>query len=63
MAVTIDLIYQSSPESDSEGGEEVYMVGNGEELPEKIVDKIQREAEETLRAVKKSTWWGMERNS
>jgi hypothetical protein len=37
---TTDLIYQSSPESDSEGGREVYMVGNGEEFPEKTTEEI-----------------------
>jgi hypothetical protein len=47
-AATTDLIYQSSLESDSEGGREVYMVGNGEELPEKIVEEIQREADEEI---------------
>jgi hypothetical protein len=46
--VTItDPVYQSSPESDSEGGE-VYMVGNGEEPPEKIVEEIQRKVEEEI---------------
>jgi hypothetical protein len=39
---TTDPIYQSSPESDSEGGGEVYMVGNGEEPPEKTIEEIQR---------------------
>jgi hypothetical protein len=43
-----DPIYQSSPESDSEGGGEVYMVGNGEELPDKTVEKIQRETDMEL---------------
>jgi hypothetical protein len=37
---TIDPIYQSSPESNSEGGREVYMVGNGEELLEKTTEEI-----------------------
>jgi hypothetical protein len=36
LAATTDPIYQSSPEIDSKGGGEVYMVGNGEELPEKL---------------------------
>jgi hypothetical protein len=36
-AATTDPIYQSLPESDSEGSGEVYMVGNGEELPDKMV--------------------------
>jgi hypothetical protein len=39
-AATIDWIYQSSPESDSEGGREVYMVGNGEVPPEKTTEEI-----------------------
>jgi hypothetical protein len=39
---TTDPIYQSSPESDSEGDGEVYMVGNGEEPPEKTIEEIQR---------------------
>jgi hypothetical protein len=38
--VTTDSIYQSPPESDSEGGGEVYMVGNGEELLDKTVEEI-----------------------
>jgi hypothetical protein len=45
---TTDPIYQSSPKSDSEGGGEVYMVGNGEEPQEKTVEEIQREAEEEI---------------
>jgi hypothetical protein len=43
-----DLIYQSSPESDSKCGREVYIVGNGEELLEKTVEEIQREADEEI---------------
>jgi hypothetical protein len=46
VAIT-DPVYQSSPESDSEGGE-VYMVGNGEEPLEKIVKEIQRKVEEEI---------------
>jgi hypothetical protein len=38
---TTDPIYQSSPESDSEGDREVYMVGNGEEFLEKTTEEIQ----------------------
>jgi hypothetical protein len=37
---TIDPIYQSSPESDSKGGREIYMVGNDEELLEKAIEEI-----------------------
>jgi hypothetical protein len=33
-----DPIYQSSLESDSEGGREVYTVGQGEELLEKTIE-------------------------
>jgi hypothetical protein len=33
-------IYQSPLESDSEDGGEVYMVGNEEELPDKMVKEI-----------------------
>ncbi len=50
-AATTDPIYQSSPESDSEGGREVYMVGDREELPEKTTKEIQREAEEEIARV------------
>jgi hypothetical protein len=40
LVATIDSIYQSSLESNSKGGGEVYMVGNGEELPDKTVVEI-----------------------
>jgi hypothetical protein len=39
-ATTTNPIYQSSPESDSEGGREVYIVGNREELLEKTTEEI-----------------------
>jgi hypothetical protein len=45
---TIDPIYQSPPESDSKGDRKVYMVGQGEELPEKTTEEIAREAEEEI---------------
>jgi hypothetical protein len=45
---TTDPIYQSSPESNSEGGGEVYMVGNREELQDKTIEEIQHEAEEEI---------------
>jgi hypothetical protein len=48
LAATIDPIYQSSLESDSEGGREVYMVGSEEELPEKTTEEIHQEAEEEI---------------
>jgi hypothetical protein len=48
LAAITDPIYQSSPESDSKGGREVYMVGNGEELSEKTIEEIQREADEEI---------------
>jgi hypothetical protein len=47
-AAITDLIYQSSPESESEGEKEVYMVGQGEEPPEKTIEEIQQEAEEEI---------------
>jgi hypothetical protein len=47
-AAITDLIYQSSPESESEGEREVYMVGQGEEPPEKTIEEIQREVEEEI---------------
>jgi hypothetical protein len=37
-----------SPESDSEGDGEVYIVGNGEEVPEKAVKEIRWETDEEL---------------
>jgi hypothetical protein len=43
-----DPIYQSPPESDSEGGVEVYMVGNEEELQDKMIKEIQRETDMEL---------------
>jgi hypothetical protein len=39
-AATIDPIYQSSPDLDSEGGREVYMVQSVEELPKKTTEEI-----------------------
>jgi hypothetical protein len=51
LAATTDPIFQSSLESDSEGGREVYMVGDREELPEKTTKEIQREAEEEIARV------------
>jgi hypothetical protein len=48
LTATINPIYQSSLEYDSEGGGEVYMVGNGEELSEKMVKEIQWEADEEI---------------
>jgi hypothetical protein len=45
---TIDPIYQSPPESDSEGDREVFMVGQGEQPIEKIIKEMAREAEEEL---------------
>jgi hypothetical protein len=47
-AAITDLIYQSSPESESKGEREVYMVGQGEESPEKTIEEIQQEAEEEI---------------
>jgi hypothetical protein len=48
LVATTDPIYQSPSESDFEGGREVYMVGNGEELPDKTVKEIQWETDEEL---------------
>jgi hypothetical protein len=48
LTTTIDLIYQSSPESDSEGGGEVNMVENGEEPTEKIVEEIHERLKKKL---------------
>jgi hypothetical protein len=48
LAAIIDPIHQSSPESDSESNREVYMVGQGEEPPEKTIEEIQREVEEEI---------------
>jgi hypothetical protein len=50
VAIT-DPIHRSSPEPDFEGDREVYMVRQGEELPEKIVEEIQREANEKIAQV------------
>jgi hypothetical protein len=41
-------IYQSPLKSDSEGGGEVYLVGNEEELPDKTVEEIQWETDDEL---------------
>jgi hypothetical protein len=48
LATVIDPICQLSLESDSEYGEEVYMVGQGCQPPEKTTKEIQREAEEEI---------------
>jgi hypothetical protein len=48
LTTTIDPIHQSSLESDSKGNREVCMVGPREELLEKIVEEIQREANEEI---------------
>jgi hypothetical protein len=50
-AATTDPIHRSSLESDSEGGREVYMVGNREELLKKTTEEIQQEAEEEIACV------------
>jgi hypothetical protein len=57
LTTTIDPIYQSSWESDSEGHGEVYMVKNGEELPDKTVEEIQREANEERGTTTCRTTW------
>jgi hypothetical protein len=47
-AATIDPIYQSSSEPDSENDSEVCMVSQGETPPTKTTEEIQREAEEEM---------------
>jgi hypothetical protein len=50
---TTDPIYQSPAKSNSEGGKEVYMVGQGEQPNEKTTEEIAREAmEEIARAAR-----------
>jgi hypothetical protein len=51
LAATIDPIYQSPLESNSEGCGEVYMMGNREELPDKMVEEIQWETNVELARV------------
>jgi hypothetical protein len=41
-------IYQSPPESNFKGAREVYMVGQGEELPKQTAGEIAHEAEEEM---------------
>jgi hypothetical protein len=48
LVATTDPIYQTSQESDSEGGGKVNMVGNREELPEKKVEEIRWEVDEEI---------------
>jgi ABC-type Zn2+ transport system substrate-binding protein/surface adhesin len=43
-AATTDPIHQSPLESNFEGGLEVYMVGNGEELLDKTIEEIHQES-------------------
>jgi hypothetical protein len=45
---TTDPIYQSSLEIDSEGGGEVYTVGNREELLDKMVEEIKWEVDKEI---------------
>jgi hypothetical protein len=54
--VAIDPIYHSSPKSNSKGGGEVYMVGNGEELLEKTAEEIQRVADEEIARAAHLAW-------
>jgi hypothetical protein len=42
-------------ESNSEGGREVFMVGQGEKLPEKTAEEIQQEAEEEIAQAARDT--------
>jgi hypothetical protein len=48
LAAAIDPIYPPSSDSNSEYDDEVYMVGQGDQLPEKTAEEIQREAEEEI---------------
>jgi hypothetical protein len=48
LAATTYPICQLSLESESEYDGEVYMVGQGDQLPEKTVEEIQRKAEEEI---------------
>jgi hypothetical protein len=48
LTTTTNPIYESPLESDSEGGGEVYKVGNGKELPDKTIKEIQQETNEEL---------------
>jgi hypothetical protein len=48
LADATDPMYQSSLESNSEGGREVYMVENREELPDKTIEEIQWETDVEL---------------
>jgi hypothetical protein len=52
IAATTDPICQPSSESDSENDGEVYMVGQGNQPPEKTTKEIQREAEEEIACAK-----------
>jgi hypothetical protein len=40
LIATTDLIYQSPLESDSDGGREVYTMGNRVELSDKMIEEI-----------------------
>jgi hypothetical protein len=40
LAAITNTIYQSPPESDSEGNKEVFVVGEGEQPPQKTVKQI-----------------------
>jgi hypothetical protein len=50
LAIT-DPIYRLPLEPDSEGGREVYTVGQGDELPKKIAEDIALEAKEEIARV------------
>jgi hypothetical protein len=48
LPATTDPIYELSLKSDSEGGREVFMVGQGEQPVAKTTEEIAREAEEEI---------------
>jgi hypothetical protein len=51
-----DPIHQSSPEPNTKGDKEFYMVGQGEELPEKTAEEIPWEADEEIAQATHLAW-------
>jgi hypothetical protein len=62
-AAVTDPICQSPLESDSEGDREVFMVGEGEQPPEKMVPGIAQEAEEKIARATRLARTGKKHNS
>jgi hypothetical protein len=54
--------HQLPPESNSEGNREVFMVGEGEQAPEKTVEEIAHEGEEGIARVARLTKMGKRHN-